>query len=346
MSKHHEYSPSKFPALDLCACYESNGETSEAAEEGIKQHKELECLIDGADPQSEGWNEGVLWAYNRIKELFKISTSEIKLSLLDDDFQEILYGTADVVGYLYNGNLAVGDYKSGQQRDSKAQLAVYALMAMQKHGEKFCQCFIWYGRDKWEESFAFTYEEAYNLVYAIIKKVGDPSKKPNLCEYCAWCKHSGTCGATTQAIATVASGYDDPIDISSIDTWHASEITDPNQLGKIYEVAQYLAKWADNAKHSIKQKLVQGETVTGYKLRNGAKKRHVSDIAKAHELSGLTPDEFLACCSVAVGKLEKKIAEKEGLKGNAIKETVNARLEEVIYVKENEPSIIKIKEKK
>ena len=347
MSHHATLSPSSFPAMDQCSCYKSKPGDSEASIEGTFQHRELECLIQGADPLSPGWTPGVLWAYEKIINGFDMhkTHSEYKLSLLRD-FQEITYGTSDIVGRRNDGHLAVYDYKSGQQRDSSAQLAVYALMAMQKYGETECICLIGYGRDQWEESWILTLEEAERIVYGIIEKVqNDP--QPSICEYCSWCEHSGNCSAETEAITTVAAGYEpETLDITAVETWHASEITDPVQMAKVYKVACVLAKWADSAKHHAKEAMMNGMVIPGYKKRNGSKVRKVDDIQGAYEASGMNPQEFLACCTVSVTALEEAIKEKDGLKGKALKSEVAQRFEKVIYIKENAASMVAEKKEK
>jgi len=344
MNHHPTLSPSSFPAMDQCPCFKSSGEDTDANVEGMIQHADLEDSLNlGA--VAPNVTPGVEWAFHKIRDMFESYSSEIKLHLLKD-FQEVTYGTADVLGYLKNGYLAVGDYKSGQQRDSSAQLAVYALMAMQKHGEIACRCFIWYGRDEWEESWILTIEEAEAIVYGIIESTDNPESK--LCDYCNWCKHEGVCSATTTAIATIATSYEpEAIDIEDIETWHTSEITDPAQMAKVYRVACVISKWADSAKHHAKEAVQKGMVLPGFKLRNGAKKRHIADIEAAYNASGMSPSEFLACCSVSVADLEKKLTTSRSVKGKkAIATMMDEVFGDTIYIKENAPSLVAEKEKK
>jgi len=330
--------------MDQCPCYKSKPGDSEASIEGTRQHKQLEKVLKG-DAEGEKLEAGVIWASDKIRSQFDWFMSEVEIVLLKD-FKEVTFGTADVLGNLNDGMLAVGDYKSGQQRDSSAQLAVYALMAMQKSGRTECKCVIWYGRAEWEESWVLTLEEAERIVYGIIDKVqNDP--QPSICEYCSWCEHSGNCSAETEAITTVATEYEpETLDITAVETWHASEITDPVQMAKVYKVACVLEKWAKAAKHHAKDAMLNGMVIPGYKMRNGSKVRKVDDIQGAYEASGMNPQEFLACCTVSVTALEEAIKEKDGLKGKALKSEVAQRFEEVIYIKENAASMVAEKKEK
>lgn len=348
MSEHHETrSPSSLPALDKCPCFVS-GPAGEAAEEGRKQHQQLSMLFDGLDPYSNG-TQPTLWAWQWVQDNMDMhrTKNEVRLSVLRD-FEEITYGTADFLGYDVMGYLTVIDYKSGQRRDYYYQLITYALGAMQKYGERECRVVILYGRDEAINEFVIVLEDAEEAVYALFDRL-EKGGEPRLCEYCGWCALNGQCAATTKAIAEVAGRYEpEQFDLGSIETWHASELTDPEQMSKVYEVACFLEKWATGAKHHIKQKAIEGVEIPGYKLRAGAKVRTIDEgsIQQAFEASGLTDSEFLSCCSVAVGKLEAAIGQKEDMKGKELKNEVNRRLESVMYLKENAPSLVREKRKK
>jgi hypothetical protein len=347
MSDHHAtLSPSSLPALDKCPQFKS-GPVGEAAEEGTRQHQQLSMLYDGLDPESNG-TPPTLWAWQWVQDNMNGHTlkNEYRLSLLRD-FEEVTFGTADFIGYDNLGRLTAIDYKSGQQRDYYYQLVTYALAAMQKYGDRECRIVTLYGKTETAHNFVIQMEDAENAVFGLLDRLaaGGPSR---LCDYCSWCENNGSCDATAPAITAVATAYpDEPLDIKDIETWHASEITDPVQMAKVYEVACAVEKWADSAKHHIKQKAIEGVDIPGYRLRAGAKKRTIDEgmIQQAFEVSGLTDAEFLACCSVAVGKIQKAIGAKEDMKGKALKDEVNRRLESVIYLKENAPSLVREKRK-
>jgi len=348
MSEHHEtLSPSSFPALAECPQFKS-GPAGEAAEEGTRQHQQLSMLYDGLDPYSNG-TPPTLWAWQWVQDNMNghKTGNEVRLTLMRD-FKEVTFGTADFIGYDLMGYLTVIDYKSGQQRDYYYQLVTYALMAMQRYGESECRVVVLYGRDEYVSEFVILREDAETAVFGLFDRLeaGGPAC---LCDYCGWCENNGTCEATAPAITAVATQYPvEPLQINDIETFHASAITDPNQMAKVYEVACVLEKWAESVKHHAKQAVIDGMEIPGFKLRAGAKVRQIDEsmIEQAHKASGLSVEEFLACCSVAVGKVEEAIGAKEDIKGKALKDTVNERLAEVIYLRENQPSLIRDKKGK
>jgi hypothetical protein len=304
-------------------------------------------LFDGLDPESNG-TPPTLWAWQWVQDNMDMhrTKNEVRLSLMRD-FAKITFGTADFIGFDNESRLTVIDYKSGQQRDYYYQLITYALAAMQKYGEAECRVVTLYGRTEDVHEFMILKEDAEAEVFALFDRLvegGDPC----LCDYCGWCALNGSCEATAPAITAVATRYpEQPIDVTAIETFHASEITDPAQMAKVYELACAVYKWAESAKHHARQAAIEGMEIPGFKLRAGAKRRHVSEsmVVQAFQDSGLTREEFLSCCTVAVGKVEKIIGKKEGIKGNALKDEVNSRLADVMYLQENSPSLVRDKRK-
>lgn len=344
MQHHETHSPSALPALDKCPCFKS-APAGRAAEEGTRQHQQLTDLYDGKEIDAA---PGVKWAWQWVQENMDMhrTGNEVCLSLMRD-FEEITFGTADFIGYDKLSALTVIDYKSGQERDYYYQLITYALAAMQKYGEQECRVVVLYGKIETVREFTILKEDAENAVFTLFDRL-DGESTPTLCDYCGWCALNGECSATVPAIAAVVEQYpEEPIDTSEIVTFHASEITDPAQMAKVYEIACAVEKWAESAKHHAKQAAIEGMQIPGFRLRNGNKVRKIADtnIPAAFEATGLSREEFFSCCSVAVGKLEKAIAAKEGLKGKALKDEVNNRLADVIYLQENSPSLVRERKK-
>jgi hypothetical protein len=264
LDHHPTLSPSSLPALASCPRYRK-GPGSEAAERGRLQHETLSAMLQKTEvppsPLTAGELDQVLWAANHISQYAGMNLHvEERLSLVDHDFAEITFGTADAIAIKqtqHGDTLTLFDYKSGEQRNYRPQMAAYALMAMDRFGFNLCHVHEVYGRFRWVEKYTLSRTEADAIVYPIIEAVNDTSRPASLCGYCAWCADAGTCPLTTGAITAVAARYDPdnppvpPVDMASISTWHGSEITDPAQAAVVWRVAQFLAKWAESAKHGI-----------------------------------------------------------------------------------------------
>src|ERR1035437_1390857 len=93
-NQHHQFGPSRLDALAYCP-RSLPGPSSEAAERGTAIHAVAagtaspDTLDDDGRSEVEFWNE-VIPAGNG-------NQKELRLALLDDDFAEILFGTADAV---------------------------------------------------------------------------------------------------------------------------------------------------------------------------------------------------------------------------------------------------------
>jgi len=118
---HHEFGPSRLPYLACCPRYKS-GEVGEAAHSGTRQHSALEQLIKGLPVEVEGLTEeeydNASWAASHILTMAGGAAimSEVRLTMVED-FEEVLYGRADIIWPPEGGNLVLMDSKSAQKRD-------------------------------------------------------------------------------------------------------------------------------------------------------------------------------------------------------------------------------------
>ena len=302
--EHHAVSPSKLPMLAKCLCYES-APVGAAANEGTRQHEQLAAILTDK-PCADGIeiHPGVAWAAEYINRCTSnILLIEERMSLIGDDFEEITFGTLDVVAAANRADgdkIFVMDYKSGEDWNYGPQMAAYARMAMIRYGRTICEVHELYGRYCQAKKYSLTMAET-DYIPGLIAAAQAPDRRPTMCEFCGWCVKQGTCGAAVEPILRVATDYEPEspvakLPLSAVATWRASEITDPNQMAVVLDVASYLYAWASAAKAHAREAAVKGMEIPGYVLKDGAARREFADITAAYAASGLGADAFLACC--------------------------------------------------
>ncbi len=333
MSHHPTLSPSKFPMLARCPCFVS-GEVGEAAQAGTRQHELLAALLEnktGIDA-AFGCNAEeiaqVEWAAERVRiQTGNSRLIEERLSLVGDEFEEITFGTADVVDLVNRAagdRLVLIDYKSGEDHGYLPQMAVYARMAMLRFGKSICEVHELYGRRRFDKNYDLNMADT-DFVMDIIAAAQKADRKPALCEFCGWCARQGDCVETVGAIVKVATEYepDHPAAktaFSEISTLHASRITSPEEMSVVLHVAEFVGKWADAVKEHARAAALKGMIIPGYQLQDGRSRREFMDILDVYAASGLDEKEFLSCCSCSVPGIEKALATRHGFKSEKTKD--------------------------
>ncbi|MDR1520637.1 MAG: DUF2800 domain-containing protein [Planctomycetota bacterium] len=335
--EHHAISPSKLPMLAKCLCYES-APVGEAAEEGSRQHEQLGILLlDKPFENGAEIHPGVAWAAQYIQQRTGNSRLvEERMSLVNDDFEEITFGTLDVVDVVNRSDgdkVVVIDYKSGEDWSYGPQMAAYARMAMLRFGASICEVHELYGRYCKAKSYSLTMAET-DYIPDLIAAVQAPDRKPVMCEFCGWCVKHGTCSAAVDPIVKVAAEYEPDgavakLPLAEVKTWHASHITDPAQMAVVLQVAEHLDKWAKAVKTHAREAAIGGMEIPGYRLKEGRATREFTDIMLAFSASGLGEDEFMACCSASVPEVELAMAKRAGYKTASGKEA-KKRFEELM----------------
>jgi len=336
MAKHHPiFAPSAFPALVHCRHFRNAGTESANATRGTSQHELLARILTNQPiPEDVDANDlaCVEWAAQVINNCTSAENREVEvgLMLLDEDWQELTFGTADVVSMTPRATgdmLVVVDYKSGSIKEYRPQLHMYARMAMQRHGVNRCECHILYGMDRHDETFRVNYNET-NYIISIIKQIDTNQlgeKKAN--EFCQYCKNQPTC-PQTQAIVTSVTKAEN-YDITDIVDWKI-ENASPDKLGQMYLALSWIECFADRVKSQIKQKAQDGTEIPGFK-RVTTTKRSIKDLPAAFTVSGLSSEDFLNCCSISVTKLQKKLGRDtvDSTLGNLITTTEVVQLRRV-----------------
>lgn len=327
---HHPTTPpSSLPAIKQCACYvpDNEGSDNEFTQYGTFMHKALEDRLNGGDwPEglSKQDKEDAQWAldYIEVHRNGPIHTEQL-LELLDESFQVVTFGSGDVI----SGD-QLFDFKTGQERDYDAQMAAYALMVMERDSLAAMTVHVLYTKTQKAHSVRLSKAQAEEIVWPIIRGQNDPRRIPAPCDYCNWCSARLECPALNDRAQAVGAGRED----WALEQYHTSEIISPTQMSKALELSKQLKTWCSAVDHHARKMMGDGVEIPGWELgtRN---MRSVTDLVKAWELSGIPQDDFLRCCKVGIGDLEKAYAAAKDLKLAAAKREVAQVLDEVIESK-------------
>ncbi len=324
---HPTLPPSSLPALAQCSQYKS-GPAGPAAERGTLQHDYLEQLLtspmrDKCLGLTAEEREAVEWAAGYIEANRSASAQlhvEKRVSLMDEDFNEITFGRLDAFAAP-----DLFDYKSGDERNYKEQMAAYALAVMDEAGLESVQVHELYGRTKHANKYRLYRYDAKALVFPVIERAGKGD--PNPCDYCGWCAKAATCPALIERAQAVGAGREDwePVE------WHSSKIDEPAEMAKALKLARQLKGWVDAVEHAAKDMVFRdGKVVPGFKAVERQGNREVSDLHAAFGLAGMPQDLFLKCCKVALGSLEEQYAEFRGMKKAPAARELGEKLANVI----------------
>jgi hypothetical protein len=303
--------------LAKCARWESSG-GNDATEAGAARHSALAWQLASEAPEAtraeslaqldDADREAVVWAADYIRTHAPMADYPIHcertLTMLDDEFKEVMRGTPDVVC----GN-QLFDLK-WRERDYAAQMAAYALMLMEESGWSEVHVHVLYGERQRAERFTFTRDGAQDMVDAILANVAS-AQPPTPCDYCGWCARRLTCSALTTAAKTVADGYSV---LDRVANWHPSEQTDAAQLSTMLFIARKVLKpWIESVEfHALDAITKQGLAIPGYELKTRKAREWISDVAGAFAAAGLPQDDFLRCCDVRLNT-SKTYPDKTGI---------------------------------
>ncbi len=346
MSEHHQHGPSTMPMLAQCPCYEG-GESSEAAAQGTKLHERVAAKL-GGDPFAASMifklTDEEVAAIDFCADFVRENIAgpwhlEAKIEHQNDDFETVYFGTADL--HTESGPLIISDFKFGQERDYYAQACGYALPLMEQRGVTNCLFYFIYGKLQIVRALWIGIEEARETVNRILEAATNPVKQPTPCDYCSWCAKRLTCPALANTVETIASHYDEAVEIKS---WHPSEVTHPDTIAYFLGLARIAETWADSVKHRATEMFNQGVPIPGY-AQQARRNVSVKDINAAFQRSGLSADDFMACCGVTIGKLTDKYADANILSKDKARKQLEECLGDAISISQSF-SLVKERTKK
>ena len=295
MSEHHaSLSPSRFPAFQHCIHYESLLVDSESRRRGTKIHeyaaKFLREQAIGSVPMDEvefaGKGE---WVANETRKCMPhLCGVEHRVQIFNCTVippEVVTFGTCDAWGY-EDEMLILVDAKSGQKRDYRAQMAVYALGLMEDQQVNDCMAYVLYCDLEEREIYPFTWQEAEDIVFDIVARVNAGTEPPQENDYCHWCAKRPTCPVwvipAQQALSVVE---DKTFDLESLKQ-------DPIKLGEFLDRWDRATKLVEEAKlkDAAKSMLTADPTsVPGWQCQtvNG---RLSYDDEEIEEIIGLLPE--------------------------------------------------------
>lgn len=166
----------------------------------------------------------------------------------------------------------------------------------------------------------------YALSESPIRKAG---------EWCHHCRARATCkeaqSVVSQLVAIAETGK--------------LPATTPEELAHLLDRAAIATRIAKTINEEAKRRMIAGEDIPGYTLKQGASKTTITDpnmvFTRASEI-GITQDQFMSAVTIGIGKL-KQAMKSTGLKGKALNDEYQRIIGGASETTQNEPSISKIK---
>ncbi|MCP4638871.1 MAG: DUF2800 domain-containing protein [bacterium] len=326
MSEHHsQFAPSSFPALRECPCFRG-GVESDAASRGTFLHEAFALMLKGEDaPDGVEPDElaGLEWARDYV-DVHRDSDAplevEQRVEFLGEDFEVIYFGTADAIGGAH-----FFDLKTGRKRDTyRYQMLGYAAAIMQRDSLDNVTVHELYSAIQYATSYNVQDVDALSTINDIIATVHDPDKQPQPCDFCNWCADAATCPALNERALAVMDGRDD----WALENYATSEILAPSEMAKALALAKQLEQWCKSVTYHAKELAKNGVEIPGWEERERTV-REIKDLPEAWKLSGIPQEEFLKCCKVKLGDLEKAYAKAHDIKPTPAKKRMAEALDAV-----------------
>lgn len=349
-----KYRPSSLPMLAACPRFapdESRGEDDK--NEGTERHNVFAEMLSGNDSAlgtlDDDQRERVEWAVEYVKCHAPMSDHplhiERRLSLLDDDFNEITAGTPDVTC-----GPELFDLK-WRERDYLPQMAAYAAAMMREHGWPEVRVHLLFAERKHAQVFTLTEAQAMLIVNTVIAAASQGAA-PVACDYCGWCANRLTCSALTTPVSQVANFRED---IKSngymlFMEWlqkgaHASELNNGKLAGEVLRIARTIANWCEAVEHHCRELAIkQGVVSVGYKLQSRKGNRYIPSVTEAFARVGLPQTEFLAACDVKFSALVDATAKLNAMPNKQAEHAVEEKLGDALQRKDSTMSLVVDKE--
>ncbi len=274
---HHQYGPSTLPKLAKCIHFKGKEGESEAATRGTMLHRQIADRLNFSGSPSKAPHadaeaiRGVDRLYKVIDDLRGVEQS---FTLLDDNLNELNFGTVDAWGYCNEGDepvLTVVDFKSGRLANGPQayteQLACYGLMLMDAEDVQSCRVIIIPLDDEETEyhTATFTYDEASDIVMPIFDRLNLGQEEPVENDACSWCALREACPVWLKPAEAALSVIDVLPSTISREWIEAS----PENAGIALTAFKKLEGIFDDlgVKDRIKAALQSGESVPGWKLQ-------------------------------------------------------------------------------
>lgn len=346
--QHHEFSPSRLARLAACpgsyAAERGLPDTpSEAAEEGTQMHAWMEQMFrrgrvdpDGPQPDADQ-RETLDSARERVAMLCNGNDYEIHIEermALHHWSGLLTEGTADLVAVPRDGVGAavLVDYKFGRvpvsPQDARWQLGAYSAMVMQRWHVDAVEAYIVQPRVAGglvqEPQIYDSADSVAGRIHRVICACRMPGAPcvPDPDRQCRYCKAAarGTCPAVRNALVvtgilatTAETRGDTPKDV-------LADFPDDG-LASLVSQIRLIARLGDEAEAELRRRVEASPAgeVCGWRLEStpGRRKADPTEAWRRVAPSGITAEEYMACCDVSLPRLEALYAGREVDAGRA-----------------------------
>jgi len=268
MSRHHPtLSPSSLDKKNECLHF-TGKPVGKAANRGTELH---EKLADAFHRRETPTDPLLKRAADRARNyIASVQGIEEEVQLLDNDLNQISFGTVDLWGNTQDGQLVLVDWKSGvQSPDSYLhQMAFYSLALMEQEDAEECQAVIVPIDNDDSEAFAtsFTRESAAELIYPLIERIKANAENPKENQFCNWCAKRKECPVWVMPARETITLAEQKLAFTQEDA-----LTRPEAYMDAFKKLEGIFEdWG--IKEALKSKLEAGTAVPGWKLqtRKGA----------------------------------------------------------------------------
>jgi hypothetical protein len=311
-AKRTKFAPSILNYVEKCPGYRNDKSgRKDAADKGAELHEQVETgKITATEPADiEAVTLCIAYEEERSKgaKIYK----ELDLPVLDH------HGFLDTL--IVRGNSAtIIDWKFGKNQVPDAEINKqgygYALAVWDKYPEieeievHFVMPFI-----DWVSIAKFTRAADYDRIKLALRVIIERAKAAwpeneevphNPGRHCLYCGMLGRCKAVGNKALSVGVKYDNlpvPIEV------HSSQIFDPADMARAFELAKVMENWAKSVKtHAIQMRL-EGQEIPGYELGERSGRRSISNAQAAWEIvkDQISPEDFAGCATVSLPDLEK-----------------------------------------
>jgi hypothetical protein len=317
---------SSLPALSKCGGWKSKPFDTSLTLMGTARHDALEALVKNNDrtlidalPAAEA--EGVEWAADIIR--VKASDShpmewESPGALEADDVK--VTGQWDLVNGSQGFDLKNQIETAG--RSYEPQMAVYALMAMDRGDLDSFDFHLLYAAPKILKTITFTRAQAERIISDVVDNVIKGELQPN--SYCGWCNRAATCPAMNETASKISEGLS-----TELEAYDPKNLADPINLNRALTLSRALRPWMEEVERMAKEHCISGGALDGFELKQRALPAKVKDLNEAFNAVDLSATEFMGACSLTLGKLYDTYANAKGVKKAEAKRTVQALLADV-----------------
>ena len=318
---HATYSPSSLKALEICPLYQKDNDKAPhpITLRGTAMHEAIETgKVEGLDPyeiemvktcldfQAE-WSMDSTWANYPER---KMATPGGQWGYCDNLF--VRGREAVLLDWKFSTRV-----QTEVENNVAAQAYVWGVLNDFPDVMEVAVHYV-YPRLDVVSSRVFTRDDMEKIelrVETIIAraKLADPTKAMPTEENCLYCSAKATCPALHKLALPLAQEYKKD-ELTIIDEYHPSQISDPNVMAKAMAVATIMEEWAGSVKfHANQMRRETGVEIPGYTWasRKGDAVVNSAALVKftADEF-GLTDDDMVSAMSLSVSKLAEKIGER------------------------------------